>query len=226
MKRRFTLIELLVVIAIIAILTSILLPGLGKARDRARLMTCMSNQKQIGQAYNAYADDSSGYIVPEFNSYDYSGDYPHITLMNNNYLSEKVLHCPAYSKKYTEKYWLCDYGRNSDIGRGASGAGFASSNKINKRPCYPISMMLVSAEVYANSNPDRGHWRFKVNQGSPLTDPGYGSPAARHNNQNALLWLDGHVTSANINPDSPYALFPFRLANDKKYLLWDWIYDN
>ncbi|MGH7133250.1 MAG: type II secretion system protein [Phycisphaerales bacterium] len=61
-RAAFTLVELLVVIAIIALLISILLPTLAKARESARATVCLSNMSQIGKAYHLYANDFKGNI--------------------------------------------------------------------------------------------------------------------------------------------------------------------
>ena len=61
-KKGFTLIELLVVIAIIALLLSILLPGLKKAKEVAKRAVCRSNLKQLTLAWILYADDNDGKI--------------------------------------------------------------------------------------------------------------------------------------------------------------------
>jgi prepilin-type N-terminal cleavage/methylation domain-containing protein/prepilin-type processing-associated H-X9-DG protein len=88
MKRRrnckgFTLVELLVVIGIIALLISVLLPALNKARQQANLIQCQSNLRSIGQMMSIYVTENSGWLPPSWSSKNYYTIADTLTLLNN-----------------------------------------------------------------------------------------------------------------------------------------------
>jgi prepilin-type N-terminal cleavage/methylation domain-containing protein len=85
----FTLIELLVVIAIIGILTSMLLPALGGAKNSAKRIACLNHEKQLSLALRMYADESNGFFPPRIQTNRWC------TNLRPYYQDLRILKCPS-----------------------------------------------------------------------------------------------------------------------------------
>ncbi|MFH1614070.1 MAG: type II secretion system protein [Planctomycetota bacterium] len=220
-KNAFTLVELLVVIAIIAVLLSILVPTLRKAREQAKAVVCMSNLKQLGYVLQFYMMDSNNRVLPRH--FDGPGSFanrlrywPQVLTNLGHVENRDVFYCPSqkpfnfkgsvevirkYDPTLTDdqawNYVQFTYGMR-DWYSPADQQGTGSSVNLAKKISLitqPADFFLI-ADSYFNADYNPAYMWMDGNQGYSI---GMGSNSSnwrihlRHNNNAHVLMADLHV---------------------------------
>ncbi len=226
-RRGFTLIELLVVIAIIAILAAILFPVFAKAREKARQISCASNEKQLGLGFLQYAQDNDEMLIPATygQPQGWAGRiYPYVK-------SVGVYKCPDDPTTAVSPYSPVSYAMNHNLAPNGTisistynaPASTVLCYEVQGVPCLitdilegsqnftvaPPSGYFSAGGTGTSGYPEGAKWgggqgtTKDVMGASPGGIAGLASETAVHTNGSNYLALDGHVKylqAAQVSP--------------------------
>ena len=205
----FTLIELLVVITIIAILASLLLPSLSRAKTSARSTLCLNNLKQVGTAWMTYAVDADGFL-PRMNQPVPVGEKPHWP--ENTYASgylptpeiggTTVMVCPIGPRTNTWSPTAPNSARDFTYGMvnyvEQDFSGWQKTGSASQPPGWRLAPILPpTTQVLAADSRERG-----VAQQCYFIRPTSAGTAQkthlRHASKANILFADGHVSGSDF----------------------------
>jgi prepilin-type processing-associated H-X9-DG protein/prepilin-type N-terminal cleavage/methylation domain-containing protein len=223
----FTLVELLVVIGIIAVLISMLLPALNRARQSAQAVQCLSNQRQIALAIQMYANGNKQSYPPfsfwwrnnlatNDSLYNYNDGSWAAELVRQGYIKAPPLfHCPVFQTQidwFDQAMWdvngiayrWADYGYNHTF-VGSSARYYPSTDPRYVEPAkttqirHPAETILLGDSRYLAAPGGVYGYHLLGDNGNEGGLILY-TADPRHDGNNAvnIAWCDGHVSSFRV----------------------------